>query len=348
MDKTALNQPVFFERNRVARVYRGGKLFHNFFGDAPVDENLPEEWVCSPVAALNDGGKPTDGLSTVRGTDVFFRDLLTAYPDEMLGSRKSLGVLVKILDSAERLPVQAHPDKAFAKKHFNSEFGKTEMWLVLATRPDANVYIGFERGIGKSEFLAAVDASQTDRTAMEKLLHRQSVQAGDVYLIPAGMPHAIGAGCLILEVQEPTDFTVQPEAWCGSHRLSEYQKYLGLHPDTAVDCFDFSMTYDKALTISKRTPKSICSENNCNVESLISYGDTPCFAVNRLTLSDCPGFTLPRKPAVFIVTEGRGAVTTTDKVVPLSTGDYFFLPHGASDCTIFGSLTLIECLPPRL
>ena len=132
--------PVFLERNRVWRVYKGGMLFSDLMGDKKEDNNYPEEWIASTVKAMNkDSENEKEGLSIVEGTDITLKELIEAYPEEMLGKRKNLGVLVKYLDSAIRLPLQAHPDKAFSKKYFDSEYGKTEMWLILQNREHSSI-----------------------------------------------------------------------------------------------------------------------------------------------------------------------------------------------------------------
>lgn len=201
MDTVKLaSQPVFFEKNRVFRVYTGGKLFSEFFGDDSEDGFHPEEWICSSTKALNEGSTDEfEGLSTIKGTDIHFNELIDQQRELMLGDRKGLDVLVKALDSAIRLPVQAHPDKAFSRKNFNSEFGKAESWLVLATREGASIYFGFKDGVTKEDFEKAVEDAETDKTAMERLLNKIPVKPGDVYFIPAKAVHAIGYGCLILE-----------------------------------------------------------------------------------------------------------------------------------------------------
>ena len=210
-------KPVFFERNRVSRVYTGGKLFHGFFGDAEEDGFQPEEWIASSVRALNrDNGDALEGLSVVEGTGILFSDLIAAERERMIGGRDSLGVLVKILDSAIRLPVQAHPDKPFSEMYFHSRYGKAEAWVVLATRENAKIHFGFKERMTKERFLEAIEQSETDKCAMEHLLNEIPAEPGDVYFIPLKAVHAIGRGCLILEVQEPTDFTIQPEAWSGT------------------------------------------------------------------------------------------------------------------------------------
>ena len=120
------DSPIFFHINRVGRVYIGGKLFSAFFGDDSADSYEPEEWIASNVSALNKNSKTEkEGVSKVVNSDLYFDELVEKYPQELLGSSKKLRILVKVLDSAIRLPAQAHPDKEFSRKYFNSEYGKT-------------------------------------------------------------------------------------------------------------------------------------------------------------------------------------------------------------------------------
>ena len=84
-------QPIFFERNRVGRVYSGGKLFHGFFGDEPKDGFFPEEWIASAVKAINrEMQSEKEGVSRVKGEDTYFDALLSQYPTEMLGSKEKM------------------------------------------------------------------------------------------------------------------------------------------------------------------------------------------------------------------------------------------------------------------
>ena len=274
MDLKALaSKPVFFEKNRVFRVYLGGKLFSSFFGDDSEDTFYPEEWICSLTKALNEGSTDEfEGLSTVRGTDVKFCDLVNKEKELMLGGRKSFDVLVKALDSAIRLPVQAHPDKAFSRKYFNSDFGKAESWLVLDKREGAAVYFGFKDGVTRADFEKAVNDSETDKGAMERLLNKIPVEVGDVFFVPAKAIHAIGAGCLMLEVQEPTDFTIQPEYWCGDYHLNAQEMYLGLDADTALDCFDYTHSGAAVVERGRKQPRVLHEENGVRVEQLMLSG----------------------------------------------------------------------------
>lgn len=344
-----LTRPIFFEKNRVGRVYTGGALFSDFFGDDSKDGFEPEEWVVSSVVALNKVMKtPKDGVSRVRGTDIYFDDLLKEHREALLGDRKEFGVLTKVLDSAIRLPVQAHPDKAFSRKHFNSDYGKAESWIVLACRPDAALYFGFNHEVTRDEFRDAIAASEKDKSAMERLLNRIDVKPGDVFFVPAKMVHAIGYGCLILEIQEPSDFTIQPEYYCGDYRLNDREMYLGLDPDLALDVFDFGLHGEEAIAQGRRLPQVWKDEDGVKVEALITYEDTPCFAVERTTVtgSSC---LLTHKPAVYVVTDGVGTLTCDGEATSLHKGDYFFLPFSVADTTVSSddTLTVIACLPPQ-
>ncbi|MGI6772944.1 MAG: mannose-6-phosphate isomerase [Clostridiales bacterium] len=342
-------KPIFFERNRVFRVYLGGKLFNNFFGDEPVDGNLPEEWIASSVKALNSGSTdPNEGLSRVRGTDIYLDELIAKEKENILGSADSLGILVKMLDSAVRLPIQAHPDKEFSRKYFNSEYGKAESWIVLATRENAKIYFGFKDKITKEEFVAAIERSETEKDAMEELLNEIPAKAGDVYFIPAKAVHAIGYGCMILEIQEPTDFTIQPEAWCADYKLNDFEKYLGLEPDKALECFDFSIYGEKAVQLGRKTPKILSETDRVLSEQLIGRADTTCFGVKRHTLKNAV-FTELSAPAVYVVTDGEGEIKSEGYSASLKKGDYFLLPKAAEGrfevCTET-YLQLVECIPP--
>lgn len=343
-----LQGPIFFEKNRVGRVYTGGALFADFFGDDSTDGFEPEEWVASSVKAINKVSKgEKEGVSQIRGTDVYFDELLREYASDLLGDRTEFGVLTKVLDSAIRLPVQAHPDKAFSRKHFNSDYGKAESWIVLGCREGACLYFGFNKPYTAEEFKSAVAASLDDKQAMERLLNKIPVQPGDVFFVPAKMAHAIGRGCLILEVQEPTDFTIQPEYYCGDYRLNDQEMYIGLDADTAIDVFDFSVWGDEAIAKGRKRPKVLYEKDGVTAEALITYEDTPCFAVERYSVRESR-VVLNQKPAVYMITEGEGTVLSNGKEQAVCRGDYFFLPHSAYETKLKtqGSVTVVACLPP--
>ena len=334
-------RPIFFEKNRVRRVYTGGKLFDEFLSDGSEDGFFPEEWIASAVRAMNKGSvDPKEGISKPEGMDVYFDELLSENREMMLGPRGEMRILVKYLDSAIRLPAQAHPDKEFSRKYFNSEYGKTESWIILATRENAKIYFGFKDGVDEETFRRAVADSETDKDAMERLLCGFTPKVGEVYLVPAKTAHAIGAGCLILEIQEPTDFTIQPERWCGDYKLSDMEMYLGIDPEVAVSCFDFG-EQPKARVL----PETVYTKNGVTIERLIDERHTPCFVINRIkceggehNLSSIDSY------AVYIVTSGEGELFGDGYTRRLKRGDYFFMPYCESGkYSVKGQIEIIEC-----
>lgn len=345
MTKQLWQRPVFFERNRVFRVYLGGRLFHDFLGDPAEDGFHPEEWVASTVHAMNANPTgPLEGISIVEGTDLPFPRLLEEHKTDCLGQRENLGVLVKYLDSAIRLPMQVHPTREYSRKYFDSPYGKAESWIILATRPGACIYYGFSREVSREEFETAVDKSLEDSTCMTEFVNRVEVKPGDVFFVPAGVIHAIGPGCLMLEAQEPTDFTIQPEHRCGEYQLKEQEMFLGLDRKIANDCFDFTRYGDEVIHQGKKEPRILSLTENTKLESLIGPEDTTCFRVDRLTLSG--GTTsLTAGAGVHIVAEGSGLVRCGDFSQSLKKGDYFFLPvSAAGETTLEGQLELLICL----
>lgn len=345
--KSFTTQPIFFERNRVYRIYEGGFLFSDFFGDPPIDNNYPEEWVASTVQALNGGDNPKEGLSFIKGTNITLKELFDEFPEEMVGTKKSFHLLVKLLDSSIRLPLQVHPDSSFSQKYFNSKLGKTEMWLILATRENAGIHFGFKDKMTPEHFKQLIAASETDKEALSSCLNYIPVKPGEIYLVPSKMVHAIGKGCLILEIQEPTDFTIQPEYWCGDYKLNEKEMYLGLTQEEALGCFNYSIYGKDSIHISKKVPTIITERNGMKKESLMTYQDTPCFAANRYTIHNST-FTLTTAPAIYIVTNGSGSIIGNSYKKDIAKGDYFFLPYASKDTFSISTnemLQLVECLP---
>lgn len=331
--------PIFFEKNRVFRVYKGGKLFADFFSDNSEDGNYPEEWVVSNVHALNDGSTDEyEGVSKIKGEDLYLNDAIAKYKKEILGDKDDLGVLTKILDSAIRLPVQAHPDKAFSRQYFNSSYGKEESWYILATRPGGKIFYGFKDGVTIEQFQKAIEESENSKTVMEDLLESFEAKPGDVVYIPAKMVHAIGAGCLLLEVQEPSDFTVQPERWCGDYKLSDHEMYLGLDKTAALECFDVNLKFPAPVE-----PVLLKSEEGAKYFSLIDERMTESFTVRRAELSGGK-FTLDKGATIYVITNGEGKIIGEGYEKDVKKGDYFLISAASKDkFTLTGSLTAVEC-----
>lgn len=345
--KYEIDSPIFFKRNRVYRLYSGGKLFGDFFGDEAVDGQYPEEWVASAVKSIKPNRPPNEGMSIVEGTDIALAELLETRGEEILGGAEDFGVLVKVLDSAIRLPSQVHPDKPFSKKYFGSGYGKTESWLVLGVRENPKLYFGFKEKMTPEEFLERVDAAEEKPEEFEKRMNAITPKVGDVFLIRPKIVHAIGAGCLILEVQEPTDFTIISESWCLGRKIDDTTRFLGLDKKAAMECFDFDTFGSDAVKKCAMTPRTLLEKNGVKIERLIGYDDTPCFAVNRFRLTGASAV-LPSAPAIYIATDGSGELSWGSKSRKFAKGDYFLLPHKLKGrISVSGNIEFAECLPPR-
>ena len=236
-------RPLPLEPTRVHRFYRGGALLGRLRGAPEEDGFCPEDWLGSVTTARNPGrNDPAEGLSRLAGGRIL-RDAVEADPIGWLGDAHvarfgtSTGVLAKLLDTAERLPVHVHPGRAFARDAFASPFGKTEAWIVLDTRTDdAEVWVGLREAVERDRYRRWIADQDVDQLLGS--LNAVSVRAGDVVYVPAGIPHAIGAGVLIAELQEPTDFSFLCE-WDG-FPVRPDDSHLGLGWETALGAIDLS------------------------------------------------------------------------------------------------------------
>ena len=232
-----------FKENRVWRAYTGGKRIDKFYGkEKCIDSRMPEEWIASTVEAFNpDRQIKGEGLSICEDGRLF-KDILDENPEQILGKSLSekyggkFSILVKLLDSAERLVIQCHPTVSFAKENFGSIFGKTECWYMLDCEENACVYLGFKPGITKEKWKELFDSQ--DIQGMLDCLHKFNVKKGDLWFVAGGVPHAIGGGSLMIELQEPSDLMVIPERVTPAGiELAEQKLHGGLGYEKMFDCF---------------------------------------------------------------------------------------------------------------
>jgi mannose-6-phosphate isomerase len=213
---------------RVYRFYRGGALIDRLRGEPPRDNEYPEDWIGSVVAASNPGrDEPFAGLSRLEDGRLL-RDAIEERPGYWGAPR----LLVKLLDPVERLPVHAHPDRAFARTQLGSDYGKTEAWIFVDARNgESDAWLGLREPIEPAVYREWIE--RQDTAALLDSLNHVRVKPGDVLYVPAGVPHAIGGGALIVELQEPTDFSIICE-WQG-FPISPDDAHLGLGWDRAVE-----------------------------------------------------------------------------------------------------------------
>jgi mannose-6-phosphate isomerase len=347
--------------NRVWRTYPGGKLLDSVEGrDRPADTHFPEDWIGSVTRANNPGREnlSEEGYSavTVDGKRRLIKDLIAENPAAMLGAAhvKKYGTatrfLLKYLDAAIRLHVQAHPTIPFAKARLGSDSGKTEGYYILETRPevaDPCIYLGFKE-VPARETLRSWILEQ-DLPRILSTMHRIPVKPGDCFIVPGGFLHAIGDGVLMTEIMEPTDFAVRLEFERGGYVLPEASRFMGRDVEFALDMIEWKSLDLEAL---KRgyfvEPRAM--EGSVR-KSLIDERYTGCFRVERWSLA--PGAEV-RSASFFIalVLEGSGSLAPaagpagTSDGTPAKKWDRFFITHSAGGVRSEGSLELLCVFPP--
>lgn len=198
--------PILLPSNRPAeRFYRGGARISAFRGERGDATREPEDWIGSTTTVHGD---PELGLTTLPDGRVL-RDAVEQDPVTWLGDDHvarwgaDTRLLVKLLDAGQRLPVHAHPHDEFAATHLGRAHGKAEAWYILQ---GGTVHVGLRQDIEAADLAVLVD--RQDATTLLGLLHEVEVAAGDVVWVPPGELHAIGAGVLLLELQQPEDLSI--------------------------------------------------------------------------------------------------------------------------------------------
>lgn len=190
---------------------------------------VAEAWTCSFIAGNESlvGGKPV--------TKKFTR--------EMWGSacvaHSEFPILVKLIDADKNLSVQVHPGDDYAMAH-GQAYGKTEMWYIVDAKADAFIYLGFKRAVTEQECRAAIKEG-----TFTELLYKQPVKKGESYFVPAGTVHAIGAGCLIAEVQQSSDCTFRVFDY---NRLGSDGKPRQLHIEEALAVMHYGKYAPQSFT----------------------------------------------------------------------------------------------------
>jgi mannose-6-phosphate isomerase len=330
-------KPVLLPPNGVPRFYRGGPAISALRGVELEGERVPEEWVGSTARVF---GEQALGLATLPDGGLL-RDAIAADPDAFLGPRHAErfgpdpALLVKLLDAGERLPVHVHPDAQFAAAHLGTPFGKTEAWIVIgADRDDAAVHAGFRDDVDAATLERWV--REQDHDAMLGALNPVPVGVGDAVFVPAGVPHAIGEGLLIIELQEPTDMSVLLE-WEGFGIAGEDEATLGLGWERALGCVQLAARDAEAL----RGPQP-----STPVASLLPPAADAFFRAERV--APAPVAELARGFAIAIVLEGEGRLRTeAGGDLPLRRGATALIPWAAGAMRLEGDVVAIVCRPPQ-
>lgn len=290
--------PLTFEPIFIERMWGGRRLESEFHKKLPPQKRIGESWEIvdrSEAQSVVTGG-PLCGRT--------LHELWTQYREEIFGDQADtprFPLLIKILDAQEKLSLQVHPPENVASKVGGEP--KSEFWYVAAANPDAEVFAGFRERITRERF-----EERLRHDTVIDYIHKIAVQSGDAIFLPAGRVHAIGAGNLLIEIQQNSDTTYRVFDWNRADPTTGKQR--DLHIQQAIQCTDFEDVQPKL--------------NQSQGELLISHS---LFEIRKWNLDE------PREAAPLgqfaIVCCLTGNLTCAK--VKLAPGDFFLIPAHLGD-----------------
>lgn len=325
------------------RPYRGGTGIARLRGTDHTDPYTPEDFVASATEVYHGNGM---GLSVLpNGT--LLRDALKLDAEGFLGADHALRwganpqLLTKLLSTDERLFIHAHPDDAFAAQHLSAACGKTESWLIVdteATDGSAFVLLGFQRDVSAEELRDWHERQDTD--AMMTAMNRLSVAPGDTVHVPAGVPHGIGPGITLVELQQPADLSLLLE-FAGYPGLSRGSALLGLPVEVALNAFRRVAVAASELATWRST-----RGREGRVERLLPAEADPFYRAWRIhagadALRLSPGY------SVIVVLNGSGQVRAEGVSHDVHRGHTLLIRHDAGEVVVDAGLDVVRCAPPE-
>ncbi len=302
----------------------GGQRLRNVYGrDIPADRGIGESW------EIADHGEDVGRVSGGDLNGVSLRDLMLKWPEEILGKAiasrhfSRFPLLVKLIDASDRLSVQVHPTDEYASKNECGECGKTEMWYVAHADKGAELICGLKADVSRGSFERSLNQGE-----LERCLNSIPVKNGDVVFIPAGRIHAIGAGNLILEIQENSDVTYRVYDW---NRLGNDGKPRPLHIEKAIEVIDFE---DRPDALVAREWKDGDGFRRAHLVKC-RYFDTEQIDISGAWGAACDG----QRFQVISIVDGRGKLYYDGgrECVDVRAGDNILLPASLGEYELVAS-----------
>ncbi len=258
-----ISYPLKFNPILKEKIWGGNKLITRY-NKKSLKDNIGESWEISDV----DGYESIISNGTLAGKTL--PEILEEYKDQLVGKHvykhfeNKFPLLIKFIDAKEPLSIQVHPNDQLAQERHNS-FGKTEMWYIMDVEDDGNLIVGFKKDSNKAEYLEHLE----NKTLMN-ILNEDKVVHGDVYFIPTGRVHAIGAGVMLAEIQQTSDITYRIYDW---DRPDKDGNYRELHTDLALKAIDYTAQNEYKLpydTVYNQPTKLVSCEYFTTNQLLIS------------------------------------------------------------------------------
>ena len=286
-------------------------------------ENVGESWEISGVkdnetivASGPDKGKSLNQLVREQKEKLVGQENYERFGDEF-------PLLIKFIDARQDLSIQVHPTDEIAHRQGKSR-GKTEMWYALEPTPGAQLYNGLKQQITPEQYKEMVaDDTITDALA------RYEVSEGDVFFIPAGRIHAIGAGCFVAEIQQTSDVTYRIYDF---KRRDKNGNYRELHTKEAAESINYTVlpNYRTEYELSKNQGTQVVS---------CPYFTTAVYDLNEpmtLDYSDLDSF------VILIAVKGSGSLTANGDTVSFQMGDTVLIPATTTEVKVEGTVKFLE------
>jgi mannose-6-phosphate isomerase len=241
-----LNQLIKFQPILKDKIWGGEKLA-TLLNKQSARKDIGESWEISDV----EGDTSIVVNGELKGQNL--KQLIAEFKADLVGEKiythfgEKFPLLIKFIDAKEALSIQLHPHDDLAKKRHNS-FGKTEMWYVMQADEKANLIVGFQKEVTSKEYIEHLE----NKTLLD-ILNVDEVENGDVYFIPTGRVHAIGAGVLLAEIQQTSDITYRIYDW---DRPNPDGTFRDLHTEEAIDAIDYSAQNSYKTVYSKEQNKA--------------------------------------------------------------------------------------------
>lgn len=313
-------KPLFIEPVLQEKIWGGTKLRDIYHYQIPSDKTGE----CWAISAHKNGMGHVLLPEEFKGMSM--AELFSSHP-ELFGHPqvKEFPLLTKIIDAADDLSVQVHPDDDYGLTH-EGELGKTECWYVIAAEPGAEIVYGHTAQT-KEEFVERIEKGEWD-----DLLQSVPVKPGDFFYVPSGTIHAIGAGVMILETQQSSDTTYRVYDY---DRKDDQGNTRELHISQAID----------VTTIPHHVPPFAEKTEKIGDSDIKTLIESDYFNVFFWKIRDEVGLRQQNKYTLVSVLEGEGTIEIDGETWPLSKGQHFILPATVDEWTISGHLDLISSTP---
>lgn len=309
--------PIKFENLYFEKVW-GGRDFENFRDNLP-QYKIGESW----DVACHENGMSIISNGDFKGKS--FKEIINIYGSKILGENieKDFPLLIKLINSNEKLSVQVHPDDNYAKRVENSN-GKTEFWYVVDAKKGAKLIIG-TKDCDKKTFEEAIKNNTT-----AKYLNVVEVEKGDCFFIESGLVHAIGEGVIIAEIQQSSDIT---------YRIYDYNRGRQIHTKKALDVIKISLN---SKNITDRNKKEV-SISDIEKNKVVLLCRSEYFTIEKYLLASIISEKSDKKRFyIFVCLEGQVKIESEGNSEYIKKGDSIFIPASLGEYKLIGQAILLK------